>query len=163
MRQKTTGWYKEIQFATCAILIGLGINIRKTSTDAAMTRINKELASRELIKHIISTAKQIKNKVKVDLRSAAIGSIMKYGLTTPRARESADKKPHQFSSKRVSRCIHAQKCLHPQWATNTWRIQKKTSRLWQQMPYLNSEGPIASTQGKCMRYIDGEQHYRLPI
>ena len=106
MRKKLPVEYNDVQFVTTSTLLGLAINLQNNSTRAASTRLNKAKAAWGVVKQRIFLGKQIKNKAEIDLWNAAIGSIMKYGLTTPRIGETLGKL-HQFRSKCIYQIPHA--------------------------------------------------------
>ena len=90
--EKLPNKYRGIQFVTTGTLLGQQINLQKKTNVAVQARLNKEKGAWGIIKHRVFTDKQIKEENKFDLWAAAIGAIMKYGLTTLRINENMDRK-----------------------------------------------------------------------
>ena len=106
LRQKLPTKYQKIRFATSGTLLGQKINLQEKTNGAVYARINKAKGAWGIIKYRSFLDKQIKAKNKFDLWHAAIGSILKYGLTTLRINETADRKIQQFTSKCTNEIIY---------------------------------------------------------
>ena len=106
IKKKLPGKYRGIEFARTGALLGQKINLHGNTNDAAKTRLNKAKGAWGIIKGRIFLDSEIKTKNKIDLWNAAIGSIMKYSLTTLRTTEYVDRKIQQFTSRCVDEIIY---------------------------------------------------------
>ena len=99
--------FKKIRFVTHGTLLGQQINMQGKTNQAIQARLNKAKGAWKIIKHRIFLDNQIKKKNRFDLWNAAIGSILKYGLTTLRSTEMMDRKIQQFTSRCMNEIIYA--------------------------------------------------------
>ena len=84
--------------------MGQKISLRGNTNIAVNARLDKAKGDWGVIKKRIFFGKEIKTKIKLDLRNAAIMSIMKYGISTI-ATQTADGEMQSFASKCIRRIV----------------------------------------------------------
>ena len=104
---------------------------------AVQARLNKAKGAWGIIKHRVFTGEQIKGKNKFDLWAAAIGAIMKYGLTTLRINENMDRKIQQFTSRCMREIIYPKTTDKEQ--DYTKRANNEYNRKKYCLPTINSQ------------------------
>ena len=101
--------YRDVKFAKTTTLLGQEISLNNTTTKAAQDRLNKARTSWGLIKQRGFLDHEIHTKARLQLRNAAIYSILDYGQSTLKITEAMQIKIQQCASKCIRRIVEAGK------------------------------------------------------
>ena len=98
-RKKLPEKFRDIKFEKEGTILGQKVSLQNNTNIAVNARLSKAKGAWGIIKKRILSDKEIRNKVKLDLRNAAIMSIMKYGISTITTTQASGGKMQPFASK----------------------------------------------------------------
>ena len=100
------------------MLLGQQMTLNHQTNCTVLSRLNKARAAWNILKKRVFLDNEIKMKIKIDLFNAAIGSILKYGLSTLRTTETMDRKLQQFKSRCLREITYPNSQTHEEQENN---------------------------------------------